>query len=741
MAHLVAHTFVNPQPDDGDPNVSGPDEWNANHVVTIDDTLINHNNLANLTLGDPHTQYFLESNAAALTRVDDTNVTLTLSAGAPTALLNATSITVGWTGQLAASRGGTGVSSLGTLSRTNDTNVTITLGGTPAGSLIQDVSLTLGWTGQLSVSRGGTGVSALGDISRVNDTNVTLTLGGTPLGAVVTSTSFTLGWTGQLATGRGGTGVSSLGNITRVDDTNVTLTLGGTPTGAVITSTSFTLGWTGTLAAARLNANVVQAITNDTNVTGSISAQNLTLSWTGTLAVARGGIGVGTLASNGVLYGNGTGAVQALAVNATATNKFLTQSSSSAPSWATIVAGDLPGSFSGFANPTASVGLAAVNGSATTAMRSDGAPALSQAIVPTWTGAHTFSGNVVTLSTGNVRTRLSASDTYVPTSQSDDSTMAVFYRTVAPTAANDLGTGHYGLSSTVEHLAGAFNIAGMRGLSFGVTQGVAATTLTAGEGVVGFVNASAGTITTATGVLASLISGSGTLTTGIGFDVATQNLFGTFTTAIGLRIQAPSGVIGTHIAIQSLGGENRFVGNVKIGANSTPAVPLDVVGAIKGSTTINAITGFQINGAAASGNLMVGNGTNFVALTTSWTTYSFTNTDFTAAAGSWTVVSGSVLNCSYYIIGKFMVLSYNFFNTTVTNACLTLRFLIPGGKTSARQTDAIATAIDNGGNWEIGQARAESGDTHIYFFRANAANWSVTVGGASIRGQIMFEIQ
>lgn len=43
------------------------------------------------------------------------------------------------------------------------------------------------------------------------------------------------------------------------------------------------------------------------------------------------------------------------------------------------------------ANPTASVGLSAVNGVATTFLRSDGAPALSQAIAPTWTGVHTFS--------------------------------------------------------------------------------------------------------------------------------------------------------------------------------------------------------------------------------------------------------------------------------------------------------------------------------------------------------------
>jgi hypothetical protein len=44
------------------------------------------------------------------------------------------------------------------------------------------------------------------------------------------------------------------------------------------------------------------------------------------------------------------------------------------------------------ANPTASVGLTAVNGSALTFLRSDGAPALDQAISPTWTGTHRYSG-------------------------------------------------------------------------------------------------------------------------------------------------------------------------------------------------------------------------------------------------------------------------------------------------------------------------------------------------------------
>lgn len=43
------------------------------------------------------------------------------------------------------------------LTKTDDTNVTLTLGGTPATSLVAAVSLTLGWAGQLSIARGGTG--------------------------------------------------------------------------------------------------------------------------------------------------------------------------------------------------------------------------------------------------------------------------------------------------------------------------------------------------------------------------------------------------------------------------------------------------------------------------------------------------------------------------------------------------------------------------------------------------------
>lgn len=62
------------------------------------------------------------------------------------------------------------------LSKTDDTNVTLTLGGTPTLSLLAATSLTLGWTGVLSTSRGGSGTATPSGTytpTLTNTTNVT----------------------------------------------------------------------------------------------------------------------------------------------------------------------------------------------------------------------------------------------------------------------------------------------------------------------------------------------------------------------------------------------------------------------------------------------------------------------------------------------------------------------------------------------------------------------------------------
>jgi hypothetical protein len=155
---------------------------------------------------------------------------------------------------------------LGNISNVNDTNVTLTLAGTPTNSVINSVTFVLGWTGTLAASRGGTGVSSLGDLTKVDDTNVTLTLGGTPTGSLIKSTSITAGWTGQLAVTRGGTGLSTTtqGDILYADASNSLAKL------AKNTSATRYLSNTGT------NNNPAWAQVNLSNgVTGNLSVNNL----------------------------------------------------------------------------------------------------------------------------------------------------------------------------------------------------------------------------------------------------------------------------------------------------------------------------------------------------------------------------------------------------------------------------------------------------------------------------------
>lgn len=77
------------------------------------------------------------------------------------------------------------------LTKTDDTNVTLTLGGNPANALLAAVSLTLAWAGQLSVARGGTGQSSFtdGQLLIGNSTGNTLTKATLTQGANITITN------------------------------------------------------------------------------------------------------------------------------------------------------------------------------------------------------------------------------------------------------------------------------------------------------------------------------------------------------------------------------------------------------------------------------------------------------------------------------------------------------------------------------------------------------------------------
>jgi hypothetical protein len=349
----------------------------------------------------------LSYTAAALTRVDDTNVTLTLGGTPATALLKASSITAGWTGTLSTTRGGLGanngaangvpifttgavtMTAPAALTRTNDTNVTMTLGGTPATALLVAASMTLGWTGTLATGRGGlgldasasngvplfatgvatmTGTSGTGNFVRVtdpallgnptaptpspgdNDTSIATTAFVTT--AVTNAAVPAPATVAPVIDSTAAVGVATkyaredhvhplsytAAALTKTDDTNVTLTLGGTPATALLKASSLTLGWTGTLSTTRgglgLNAGASNGVpifaagsvtmtaaaalskTDDTNVTMTLggtpttallAATSMTLGWAGTLSTTRGGLGANNGAANGVpVFASGT---------------------------------------------------------------------------------------------------------------------------------------------------------------------------------------------------------------------------------------------------------------------------------------------------------------------------------------------------------------------------------------------------------------------------------------------------
>lgn len=106
---------------------------------------------------------------SALTRTNDTNVTLTLGGSPATALLNAASLTVGWTGTLAPARGGLGAAN------------TATSGTFPRGDGANFVTSTLTLPNTLTANQVlyGTGTNAVGASANMAFDGSTLTLGGT----------------------------------------------------------------------------------------------------------------------------------------------------------------------------------------------------------------------------------------------------------------------------------------------------------------------------------------------------------------------------------------------------------------------------------------------------------------------------------------------------------------------------------------------------------------------------------
>lgn len=166
-----------------------------------------------------------------LTKADDTNVTLTLGGSPNTALLAATSITVGWTGTLAPSRGGTGFGSyaVGDMLYANGTTTLAKLAKPSVTSLMIMTSAGVpSWKNPQYGSFYDTTTQA----ATIINTAYPITLNTTDLSNGVTIETTAAVVTGTISNGGGLAG--TVLNVTAV--TSGTISIGQTLTGTGITA-------------------------------------------------------------------------------------------------------------------------------------------------------------------------------------------------------------------------------------------------------------------------------------------------------------------------------------------------------------------------------------------------------------------------------------------------------------------------------------------------------------------------
>ncbi|MEH2627073.1 hypothetical protein V1292_005128 [Bradyrhizobium sp. AZCC 1719] len=227
MALTITHATLTGAAANPNYLVDGP-KWDANHTIT--------GSIAASEITSP----------AALTKTDDTNVTITLGGTPTTALLKATSITVGWTGTLAVSRGGTGAATHtahGVLLGQGTSAIT-TLNGTVGNSSLplisqgENLDPVYAQIGFTAISGWGTGVT--------------------------TALAVNVGSAGAFVTFNGALGTPSSGVATNLTGTASGLTAGTFTAGSASNLTS------GTLPAARTNGHMNGTATNDAASAGEV---------------------------------------------------------------------------------------------------------------------------------------------------------------------------------------------------------------------------------------------------------------------------------------------------------------------------------------------------------------------------------------------------------------------------------------------------------------------------------------
>jgi hypothetical protein len=671
---------------------------------------------------------------AALTKVDDTNVTLTLGGSASTALLNAASLTLGWTGTLSETRGGTAqstyvagdilyASAADTLSKlpigTNGQQLTI-VAGVPAWSsggtgTVTSVSVTTNQgvsgvvsnpttTPAITLSLGAlTGVTSINGLIITADTGVitTGTWNGTAISnANLANSSVTIGTTNISlgATSLTLAGLSSVTSTTFVGAlTGNSSTATALQTARTINGTSFdgTANITitaaaGTLTGTTLNAIVVSSsLTSVGTLTGGATGAGFTIALgtstiTGTLSETNGGTGQSTYTTGDLLYASAANTLSKLSIGSA--GSFL-RSSGTTVSWSTTT----------FPNAAAAGDLiyaTSLNNFDVLPIGTNGQVLKIVAGVPTWSTDIVGTGTVTSVSvvTANGVSGSVSNPTTTPA-------ITLTLGAITPTSVNGntftTGTGTLTLSTFTLTVAATSSISGINtgdqtinltGEATGSGTGSFAVTLT-NSAVIGK-------------VLTGYVSGAGVVSATDTILQAIEKLNGN----ISALVTGVSSVSGTSNRITSTGG-------------STPVI--DISASYVGQTsitTLGTVTTGVWNGTAiananlANSSLTIGS-TNISLGATSLVLAGLTSVTSTTFVGALTgnsstatalqtarTINGTSFNgtANITITAAAGTLTGTTLNATVVSSSLTSVGTLTGGATGAGFTIALGTSTITG---------------------------------------------
>jgi len=250
-------------------------------------------------------------------------------------------------------------------------------------------------SGPLRAGAGGTGVNTLTGLAVGNGTGAFSAYPGTSC-------------TNQFPRSLSLSGAATCATVANTDLANSTFTLngaavalGGTRTLTLPSADFANQGTTTTVLHGNAAGNPAFGSVVSADISGSVGA-------------TKGGTGQTNYATGDTLYAPSLNTLAKLTFVATATRYMAnTGGAATIPAWDQVnlangVTGTLPVGNGGTgqtalsaltANPTASLGLTAINGSASTFMRSDAAPALDQTIAPSMSGLWTFTGGKIFIPT------------------------------------------------------------------------------------------------------------------------------------------------------------------------------------------------------------------------------------------------------------------------------------------------------------------------------------------------------